>query len=169
MAQAIQPLASPLLYMGKLVTGAAATYVEEMWVETPKRRMITPITQDVQKIITQSGITDGLVLVNPMHITASVYVNDLEYGLHEDIMDWLERVAPFGGLDGNNGAEYRHHRTGEDNGDAHLKRQLLGHQVTMPVQNGRLHLGPWEQIHYAEFDGQRRKRILVKVVGLIEE
>ena len=78
-------------------------------------------------------------------------------------------VAPFGGLDGNNGAEYRHHRTGEDNGDAHLKRQLLGHQVTMPVQNGRLHLGPWEQIHYAEFDGQRRKRILVKVVGLIEE
>ena len=131
--------------------------------------MIMPITEDVQKIISQSGITDGLVLVNPMHITASVYVNDLEYGLHEDIMEWLERVAPFGGLDGKSGSEYRHHRTGEDNGDAHLKRQLLGHQVTMPVQNGRLHLGTWEQIHYAEFDGQRRKRILVKVVGLIEE
>ena len=155
--------------MGELVTGKAATYVEEMWIETPNRRMITPITQDVQRIISQSGIMDGLVLVNPMHITASVYVNDLEYGLHDDIMDWLERVAPFGGPDGKEGPEYRHHMTGEDNGDAHLKRQLLGQQVTMPVREGRLHLGPWEQIHYAEFDGQRKKRILVKVVGVIPE
>jgi secondary thiamine-phosphate synthase enzyme len=102
-----------------------------------------------------------------MHITASVYVNDLEYGLHDDIMEWLERVVPFGGPDGKDGKEYRHHMTGEDNGDAHLKRQLLGQQVTMPVSDGRLHLGPWEQIHYAEFDGKRRKRILVKVVGVI--
>ena len=110
--------------------------------------------------------TDGLVLVNPMHITASVYVNDLEYGLHADIMDWLEKNAPAYGVDGRSGPEYRHHRTGEDNGDAHLKRQLLGHQVTMPITDGRLHLGPWEQIHYAEFDGMRAKRILVKIVGV---
>lgn len=155
--------------MGELVTGQAATYVEEILVETSKRRTIMPITQEVQRIISQSGITDGLVLVNPMHITASVYVNDLEYGLHDDIMDWLERVAPDYGPDGKSGAEYRHHLTGEDNGDAHLKRQLLGQQVTMPVRDGQLHLGTWEQIHYAEFDGQRRKRILVKVVGIISE
>ena len=95
-----------------------------------------------------------------------VYVNDLEYGLHADIMDWLEKNAPAYGVDGKNGPEYRHHRTGEDNGDAHLKRQLLGHQVTMPITDGRLHLGPWEQIHYAEFDGMRPKRILVKIVGV---
>ena len=104
-----------------------------------------------------------------MHITASCYVNDLEYGLHHDIMAWLEKLAPFHGQDGRSGEEYHHHRTGEDNGDAHLKRQLLGQQVTMPVQNGRLHLGTWEQIHYAEFDGQRPKRILVKVVGILAD
>ena len=153
--------------MGELVIGQAATYVEELWVESPKRYSITPITEDVQRVVSASGIVDGLVLVNPMHITASVYVNDLEYGLHDDIMDRLERVVPFGGPDGKEGKEYRHHRTGEDNGDAHLKRQLLGQQVTMPVSNGRLHLGNWEQIHYAEFDGKRRKRILVKVVGVL--
>ena len=120
-------------------------------------------------MVRASGIDDGLVLVNPMHITASCYVNDLEYGLHHDIMKWLEKIAPFYGRDGKKGEEYHHHRTGEDNGDAHLKRQLLGQQVTMPVRNGSLHLGTWEQIHYAEFDGQRRKRILIKVVGIIAE
>ena len=104
-----------------------------------------------------------------MHITASCYVNDLEYGLHHDIMAWLEKLAPYHGQDGQDGDEYHHHRTGEDNGDAHLKRQLLGQQVTMSVQNGRLQLGTWEQIHYAEFDGQRPKRILVKVVGILAE
>ena len=117
----------------------------------------------------ESGIVDGLVLVNPMHITASCYVNDLEYGLHHDIMTWLEKLAPYHGQDGESGDEYQHHRTGEDNGDAHLKRQLLGQQVTMSVQDGRLQLGTWEQIHYAEFDGQRSKRILVKVVGILAE
>jgi secondary thiamine-phosphate synthase enzyme len=121
----------------------------------------------VEQIIRESGIRDGIVLVNPMHITASVYVNDLEYGLHADIMDWLEKIAPAYGVDGREGAEYRHHRTGEDNGDAHLKRQLLGQQVTMSIRGGRLDLGTWEQIHYAEFDGRRRKRIMVKVVGII--
>tara|TARA_B100001559_G_scaffold304853_1_gene294636 strand:- start:56 stop:445 length:390 start_codon:yes stop_codon:yes gene_type:complete len=127
------------------------------------------ITEEVEKIVDESNVIDGLVLVNPMHITASCYVNDLERGLHHDIMEWLEKVAPYHGKDGRNGPEYQHHRTGEDNGDAHLKRQLLGQQVTMPVQNGRLHLGTWEQIHYAEFDGQRPKRILVKVIGIQRE
>ena len=96
-------------------------------------------------MVSESGIRDGLVLVNPMHITASCYVNDLEYGLHHDIVKWLEKVAPFYGVDGKDGEEYHHHRTGEDNGDAHLKRQLLGQQVTMPVKDGRLHLGNWNK------------------------
>ncbi len=155
--------------MGELLTGKAATYVEEMYIETKERYEIICITQEVERVVRASGIDDGLVLVNPMHITASCYVNDLEYGLHHDIMKWLEKIAPFYGRDGENGEEYHHHRTGEDNGDAHLKRQLLGQQVTMPVRNGSLHLGTWEQIHYAEFDGQRRKRILIKVVGIIAE
>jgi secondary thiamine-phosphate synthase enzyme len=155
--------------MGELLTGKAATYVEEMYIETKERYEIICITQEVERIVRTSGIDDGLVLVNPMHITASCYVNDLEYGLHHDIMKWLDKVAPFYGRDGESGEEYHHHRTGEDNGDAHLKRQLLGQQVTMPVRNGSLHLGTWEQIHYAEFDGQRRKRILIKVVGIITE
>ena len=154
---------------GRLVVGKAATYVEEMSIKTPERYEIRCITREVQGVISRSRIKDGLVLVNPMHITASVYVNDLEYGLHEDIMSMLERLAPYYGPDGKSGDEYLHHRTGEDNGDAHLRRQLLGQQVCMPVQDGRLHLGTWEQIHYAEFDGQRNKRILVKVVGVIED
>ena len=144
------------------VTGNYGTFTEEIWMETKERYQIEPITNKVQEIIQRSGIVDGIVLVNPMHITASVYVNDLEYGLHDDIMSTLERLAPYYGPNGRDGPEYLHHRTGEDNGDAHLRRQLLGHQVTMPISKGRLHLGPWEQIHYAEFDGRRRKRILVK-------
>lgn len=154
---------------GELVTGMAATYVEELAITTDQPRTIVAITEEVQAVIDRSGIVDGLVLVNPMHITASVYVNDRERGLYHDLMQWLDRVAPWGGLDGDDGPEYQHHRTGEDNGDAHLKRQLLGQQVTMPFAAGRLHLGTWEQIHYAEFDGQRRKRILVKVVGILGE
>ena len=151
------------------VTGNYGTFTEEIWVETKERYQIEPITHKVQEIIERSGIIDGIVLVNPMHITASVYVNDLEYGLHDDIMSTLERLAPYYGPNGRDGPEYLHHRTGEDNGDAHLRRQLLGHQVTMPISKGRLHLGPWEQIHYAEFDGRRRKRILVKVMGILNE
>lgn len=153
--------------MGTRVIGQAATYVEELAFTTNERSCIVCITKDVERVVRESGIDDGLVLVNPMHITASVYVNDLEGGLHEDIITWLERLAPSHGPDGRHGPEYLHHRTGEDNGDAHLKRQLLGQQVTMPVREGRLHLGPWEQIHYAEFDGQRRKRVLVKIVGVM--
>jgi len=151
------------------VTGNYGTFTEEIWMETKERYQIEPITNKVQEIIQRSGIVDGIVLVNPMHITASVYVNDLEYGLHDDIMSTLEKLAPYYGPNGRDGPEYLHHRTGEDNGDAHLRRQLLGHQVTMPISKGRLHLGPWEQIHYAEFDGRRRKRILVKVMGILNE
>ena len=150
-------------------SGVYATYTEELTINTPKRYQIICITNDVERIVKESGIVDGLFLVNPMHITASCYVNDLEYGLHHDIMTWLEKLAPYHGQDGESGDEYQHHRTGEDNGDAHLKRQLLGQQVTMSVQDGRLQLGTWEQIHYAEFDGQRSKRILVKVVGILAE
>ena len=154
-------------FMGELVKGESATYTEILTMNTEERYAIVCITEQVEQIVRESGIKDGLVLVNPMHITASVYVNDLEYGLHADIMDWLEKVAPFYGVEGRDGAEYRHHRTGEDNGDAHLKRQLLGQQVTMAVRNNSLDLGTWEQIHYAEFDGCRRKRIMVKVIGIL--
>ena len=155
--------------MGKRNVGQFCTYVEEITIQTQDRYQILCITDQVEKIISESNVVDGLVLVNPMHITASCYVNDLERGLHQDIMEWLEKIAPYHGKDGVEGPEYQHHRTGEDNGDAHLKRQLMGQQVTMPVQNGRLHLGTWEQIHYAEFDGQRPKRILVKVIGIQRE
>ena len=155
--------------MGKKNVGQFCTYVEEITIQTQERYQILCITDQVEKIISESNVVDGLVLVNPMHITASCYVNDLERGLHQDIMEWLEKIAPYHGKDGVDGPEYQHHRTGEDNGDAHLKRQLMGQQVTMPVQNGRLHLGTWEQIHYAEFDGQRPKRILVKVIGIQRE
>ena len=153
--------------MGELVRGESATYTEIITMNTEERYAIVCITDQVEQVLRESGIRDGLVLVNPMHITAAVYVNDLEYGLHADIMDWLEKLAPFYGVEGRDGPEYRHHRTGEDNGDAHLKRQLMGHQVTMPIRDGRLDLGTWEQIHYAEFDGRRRKRFMVKVVGVI--
>ena len=150
-------------------TGKFGTYTEEIWMETEERYQIIPITDKVIEIINRSGIIDGIILVNPMHITASVYVNDLESGLHSDIMSTLEKLAPYFGISGQSGPEYLHHRTGEDNGDAHLKRQLLGQQVTMAITNGKLHLGPWEEIHYAEFDGRRRKRILIKIMGVLHE
>ena len=151
--------------MGILVTGTAATYVEELTVCTKQRYEIICLTSEVERIVRESGIVDGLVLVNPMHITASIYVNDLEYGLHQDLMDWLERTAPSGGPDGPDGAEYLHHRTVEDNGDAHLKRQIMGREVVVAITEGRLDFGPWEQIFYGEFDGGRRKRVLVKLIG----
>ena len=151
--------------MGELITGQAATYVEEIWVETEQRYEIMCITRDVQRVVSESGIKDGLVLVNPMHITASCYVNDLEYGLHHDIMKWLEKVAPFYGTDGKDGEEYHHHRTGEDNGDAHHKRQIMGREAVVAITSGKLHFGTWEQIFYGEFDGHRRKRVLVKIIG----
>ena len=130
---------------------------EYLTFETPHRRDYLNITPKVEAFVHESGIQHGLCLVNPMHITAAVYVNDDERGLVSDIERWADRLAPPG--------DYAHHRTGESNGDAHLKNLLLGHQVVLPISKGDLDLGPWEQVFYAEFDGQRRKRVIVKAIG----
>jgi secondary thiamine-phosphate synthase enzyme len=134
------------------------SHTEYLHFNTQNRRQIINITPTLEKIVAKAGITEGLMLVNPMHITASVYVNDAEPGLYHDILDKLEELAPYD-------KPYQHHQTGEDNGDAHLKRQILGQQVTLAITQGRLDFGPWEQVHYAEFDGQRKKRVLVKIIG----
>ncbi|MGA7923077.1 MAG: secondary thiamine-phosphate synthase enzyme YjbQ [Thermoplasmata archaeon] len=130
---------------------------EYLWFETKARREFVNITEKVRTIVRASGVSDGLVLVSAMHITSGLYVNDDERGLLRDISEWTERLAPPG--------DYHHHDTGESNGDAHLKNLLLGHQVILPVTRGDLDLGPWEQVFYAEFDGQRRKRVVVKLIG----
>jgi len=132
----------------------------ELWFEVPTRRAFINITPQVEETVKQSGVADGLVLVNAMHITASVFINDDEPGLHRDYEEWLERLAPHAPV-----SHYRHNATGEDNADAHLKRQIMGREVVVAVTDGRLDLGPWEQIFYGEFDGRRRKRVLVKVIG----
>ena len=131
---------------------------EYLWFCTEKHRDYINITNQVQEIVTKSGIKEGMVLVSAMHITAGVYVNDAEYGLIEDIDKWLEELAPFN-------INYNHHHTGETNGDSHLKSLLIGHEIIVPVTDGRLDFGTWQQIYYAEFDGQRRKRVIVKVMG----
>ncbi len=125
---------------------------------TPKRKEIVPITTEVERIIRASGIEEGLALVSAMHITASVIVQDEELGLWQDILEWVEKVAP-------ENPNYLHHRTGEDNGDAHLKNLLLHHQVVLPITRGEIDFGPWQRLFYVEFDGQRSKRVLVKVIG----
>jgi secondary thiamine-phosphate synthase enzyme len=135
-----------------------ATHTEYLWFDTKQRQEFVRITDDVARIVAASGVQEGLVLVSAMHITAGVYVNDWEDGLIADFQAWLEKLAPAG-------LPYRHHQTGEDNADAHLKRTIMGHQVIVPITKGRLDLGPWEQIFYAEFDGRRRKRVIVKVMG----
>ncbi|KPK78146.1 MAG: secondary thiamine-phosphate synthase enzyme [Phycisphaerae bacterium SM23_30] len=135
------------------------TYRKELWFETKKRRELINITPLVQKCLAESGVREGLVLVNAMHITASVFINDDEPGLHQDFEDWLEGLAPEKPY-----SRYRHN-THEDNADAHLKRTLMGREVVVAVTEGRLDFGPWEQIFYGEFDGQRRKRTLVKIIG----
>jgi secondary thiamine-phosphate synthase enzyme len=135
-----------------------ATHTAYLTFTTKQRYEIRDITQDVARIVAESGIDDGFVLVSAMHITASIFVNDHEPGLWSDIMTWLEELAP-------QRPEYRHHLTGEDNADAHLKRMLLGHQVTVPITRSALDLGPWERVHYGEFDGRRPKRVIVKVMG----
>jgi len=132
---------------------------EYLTFQTKKRRDYLNITPEVKKVVQKSGVNEGLVLVNAMHITASVYINDDEPGLIQDFDDFLEKTAPYG-VD-----KYRHHQTGEDNGDAHLKRQLFGREVVVAITKGELDFGPWEQIFYGEFDGRRKKRVLVKVVG----
>ena len=134
-------------------------HTDYLTIEATKRYEIRDITDDVTRIVSAARISEGMVLVSAMHITASVFVNDHESGLYADIMTWLEELAPAK-------PEYLHHRTGEDNADAHLKRMLLGHQVIVPITRGELDLGPWERVHYGEFDGRRKKRIVVKVMGV---
>jgi secondary thiamine-phosphate synthase enzyme len=134
------------------------THTEYLMFNTKNRYDIIHITPEIEEIVRESEVQEGMVLVSAMHITAGVYVNDLESGLIEDIQEWLEKLAP-------SGLDYRHHMTGEDNADAHLKRLLIGHQVILPITEGRLDLGTWEQVFYAEFDGRRKKRVIVKVMG----
>jgi len=134
------------------------TATEYLWFDTRKHREYINITREVAEVVRKSGVQEGMVLVSAMHITAGVYVNDAESGLIADIDEWLESIAPFR-------ADYRHHRTGETNGDSHLKSLLIHHEVIVPITRGDLDLGPWQQIYYAEFDGQRRKRLVIKVMG----
>lgn len=131
---------------------------EYLWFNTDRPREYINITDDVARVVRESGIREGMVLVSAMHITAGVYVNDAEPGIIQDIDEWADRIAP-------RGPDYRHHRTGETNGDAHLKSLLIHHQVVVPITDGDLDLGPWQQIYYAEFDGRRRKRLVVKAMG----
>jgi secondary thiamine-phosphate synthase enzyme len=131
---------------------------EYLWFNTSRKREYINITSKVEEVVQKSGVKEGMVLVSAMHITAGVYVNDAESGLIQDIDDWLEELAPFN-------SDYRHHRTGETNGDAHLKSLLIHHEVIVPITNGSLDLGPWQQVYYAEFDGRRRKRLVIKVMG----
>jgi secondary thiamine-phosphate synthase enzyme len=136
------------------------TYRKELWFELPSRRGFVNITDQVNKCVRESAVSEGLVLVNAMHITASVFINDDESGLHQDYEKWLETLAPHEPI-----SQYRHNQTGEDNADAHLKRQVMGREVVVAITGGRLDFGPWEQIFYGEFDGRRRKRVLVKIIG----
>ncbi len=136
------------------------SYRKELWFNIPGRRAFVNITPDVDGCIRESGILEGLVLVNAMHITASVFINDNESGLHHDYEQWLEELAPHEPI-----SRYQHNRTGEDNGDAHLKRQIMGREVVCALTKGSLDFGPWEQIFYGEFDGGRKKRVLVKIIG----
>jgi secondary thiamine-phosphate synthase enzyme len=133
---------------------------EYLTIEVPTRRGFVNITHEVERVVRASGVREGLVLVNPMHITASVFINDDESGLHQDYEQWLERLAPHAPT-----AQYRHNDTGEDNADAHLKRQVMGREVVVAITGGRLDFGTWERIFYGEFDGRRKKRVLVKVIG----
>jgi secondary thiamine-phosphate synthase enzyme len=134
------------------------SHTDYLWFDTKTRRDLINITPRIAEIVSAAGIREGLCLVSAMHITAAIWVNDHEQGLWQDFWEWVETLAP-------SGRDYQHHRTGEDNGDAHLKRTLVHHQVLLPVTEGQLDLGPWEQVFYAEFDGRRRKRVVVKVIG----
>jgi len=145
---------------GRLGGGDMKSYRKELWFNISQRRAFVNITPQVEECLRASKIREGLALVNAMHITASVFINDDESGLHQDYEAWLEKLAPFEPV-----SRYRHNRTGEDNGDAHLKRQIMGREVVVAVTEGKLDFGPWEQIFYGEFDGGRKKRVLVKIIG----
>lgn len=135
------------------------THTEYLWLNTKERYEIVNITPQVEAAVKKSGVKEGMCLVNAMHITASVFINDNESGLHQDFLNWVERLAPYGK------DKYKHNLTGEDNGDAHLKRTLMGREVVVAITKGSLDFGPWEKIFYGEFDGQRRKRVLIKIIG----
>jgi len=134
------------------------THTDYLWMNTKKQKEIVNITDEIREIVKKSGVKEGMVLVSAMHITASVFVNDEEPGIKHDLLEWAEKLAPFR-------KDYQHHLTGESNGDAHLKSILFHHEITVPITNGQLDFGPWQQIFYGEFDGQRRKRVVVKVMG----
>ena len=134
------------------------SHTKYLWFNTSKRREYINITHEVEQAVAESAISEGMVLVSAMHITAGIWVNDAESGIIQDIDEMLEKIAPFG-------PDYRHHRTGEDNGDAHLKSILVHNQVILPITDGRLDLGPWQQVYYAEFDGRRKKRVVIKIIG----
>jgi secondary thiamine-phosphate synthase enzyme len=136
------------------------SYRKELWFEAPTRRALINITPEVNACLAESGVREGLAVVNAMHITASVFINDDESGLHQDYDRWLEKLAPHEPT-----AQYLHNRTGEDNADAHMKRQIMGREVVVAITAGKLDFGPWEQIFYGEFDGRRRKRVLIKIIG----
>jgi secondary thiamine-phosphate synthase enzyme len=135
------------------------TLTQEIWMDVPRRRQIISIHDKIEQLVEKSGVTDGLILINAMHITASVFINDNESGLHQDYEEWLERLAPE-----KPHSQYRHNGY-EDNADAHMKRQVMGREVVVAITEGKLHLGPWEHIFYYEFDGKRKKRLLVKIIG----
>ena len=143
-----------------LTCATLKSLTEHLWFEVPARRGFINMTPRIEELVTRSGVQEGLCLVNAMHITASVFINDDESGLHHDYELWLEKLAPHAPT-----SAYRHNRTGEDNADAHLKRQIMGREVVVAITKGRLDLGPWEQIFYGEFDGRRKKRVLVKIIG----
>ncbi len=134
------------------------THTKYLWMNTPKKMQFVNITNEVETAIEESGVKEGLCHVNAMHITAGIYINDAESGLISDIQKWVEKLAPYG-------LDYKHHQTGEDNADAHLKRMIVGHEVTIPITKGQADFGPWEQVYYAEFDGQRKKRVIIKIIG----
>lgn len=136
------------------------SFRKELWFNIPSRRGFVNITSDVEKCLKESGVQEGLALVNAMHITASVFINDDERGLHRDYEVWLEKLAPHAPTD-----QYEHNLTGEDNADAHMKRQVMGREVVVAITQGKLDFGPWEQIFYGEFDGRRKKRVLIKIIG----
>jgi secondary thiamine-phosphate synthase enzyme len=136
------------------------SFRKELWFEVPGRRGFVNVTRQIEACVRESGVREGLVLVNAMHITASIFVNDDESGLHQDFEKWLEHLAPHAPV-----KQYRHNDTGEDNADAHLKRQIMGREVVVAITDGELDFGPWEQIFYGEFDGRRKKRVLVKIIG----
>jgi secondary thiamine-phosphate synthase enzyme len=144
---------------GRVREKSMKSYTEYLWMNTSERYEIVNITSQTESAIKKSGIKEGLCLVNAMHITASVFINDNESGLHEDFLKWVEKLAPYG-ID-----KYKHNLTGEDNGDAHLKRTIMGREVVAAITAGKLDFGPWEKIFYGEFDGQRKKRVLIKIIG----